>query len=235
MYRSHRHRNEPLNYLNMIFHPTYEIPYWYLTQITMCCDKEIPESKQTWTSLTSPVFATEWIEMGLCRMSEWVNEWMMANISCPNTRCARHVQCLLNNYTTWSKNLGNVMVCWWLWVQWNLWTTEPFVRWSAPWRHLPPFRVWRVDPLFIFGYMWMPYFYLVWVANWRSCYNSLHSTTCKHCWFKSTQLGYSLVSCLVLHVVGSVHVRVCTASYTHALTRDHYLYGRGGLELAWSR
>ena len=35
-------------------------------------------------------------------------------------------------------------------------------------------------------------------------------TQIMHYWFKSTQLGYSLVPCLVLRVVGYVHVRVST-------------------------
>ena len=39
-----------------------------------------------------------------------------------------------------------------------------------------------------------------------------------------TQLGCSLVSCLVLHVVGSVHVHMCTycTSYMHAPTQDRF-------------
>ena len=65
-----------------------------------------------------------------------------------------------------------------------------------------------------------------------------------------TQLGYSLVPCLGVHVVWSVHIRAI-ASYMHALTRDHYRTSctdvkwrvyetlqreqNGGLELAWSQ
>ena len=78
-------------------------------------------------------------------------------------------------------------------------------------------------------------------CNYIACYNSLH------------RLGYSLVSCLVLHVVWSVHVRVRTCySLIHACAYvDRYCTScmdvkqriyealqhekNGGLKLAWSR
>ena len=68
----------------------------------------------------------------------------------------------------------------------------------------------------------------------------------------ATQLGCSLVPCLGLHVVGSVHIDVCTyysllRAYAYAGPLSHKLYGRacievyvtlqreqnGGLELIW--
>ena len=55
-------------------------------------------------------------------------------------------------------------------------------------------------------------------------YNSQHRW-CKHWWFKSTKLGYSLVSCFVVCcrvcACTSVHMP-CIASYMHALTTNHY-------------
>ena len=49
------------------------------------------------------------------------------------------------------------------------------------------------------------------LALHATVYNSLRCTDdASIVGFKSTQLGYSLVSCFVLHVVGSVHIRICT-------------------------